>query len=115
MELVDTVAAGRNVTAGEAPSAARPAMARALHSVPARRDPHQTQPESVRQVETGHSVWRIQCGDMIHRDRCVTVFADAGEVVVVGPPGETARLSAVQVNQLRTALNEATELAEGSR
>ncbi|MPY81938.1 MAG: hypothetical protein GEV00_01220 [Actinophytocola sp.] len=66
----------------------------------------------MREVENGQTVWRISCGDMINRDRCVTVFADNGEVVVVGPPGETARLTNGQVGQLRAALNEAAKLAE---
>lgn len=62
--------------------------------------------------EGGHLVWRVQCGDMISRERCVTVFVDDDEVVLVGPPGETARLTAGQLGQLRTALNEAAKLAE---
>ncbi|EHY89720.1 hypothetical protein SacazDRAFT_02832 [Saccharomonospora azurea NA-128] len=56
-------------------------------------------------------VWRVQCGDLISRDRCLTVYVDDDEVVLVGPPGETARLSAGQLGQLRAALNEAAELA----
>jgi hypothetical protein len=52
---------------------------------------------------------------MIHRERCVTVSLNAGEVVVTGPPGETARLSAGQLGQLRAALTEAAKLAERQR
>ena len=59
-----------------------------------------------------YPVWRIPCGDMINRDRAITVFVEHGEVVVVGPPGETARLLGTQLNELRTALDEAAELAE---
>lgn len=67
---------------------------------------------SARRYESGQVVWRVQCGDLISRERCVTVFVDDGEVVLVGPPGETARLSAGQLGQLRAALNEAAKLAE---
>ena len=49
--------------------------------------------------------------DLISRERCVTVYVDDDEVVLVGPPGETARLSVGQLGQLRAALNEAAELA----
>lgn len=62
--------------------------------------------------ESGHPVWRIPCGDMINRERAVTVFVDHDEVVVVGPPGESARLVGSQLNELRTALDEAAKLAE---
>ncbi|WP_019811352.1 hypothetical protein [Saccharomonospora halophila] len=57
-------------------------------------------------------VWRVRCGDLISRHRCVTVFVDAGEVVLVGPPGETARLTHSQLGRLRAALDEAADLAE---
>lgn len=109
MELVDSIAPRR---IGAVASPARPAPRRAMHAPPAHHDPRPAPQEFVRQVENGQTVWRIRCGDMIHRDRCVTVFVDRGEVVVVGPPGETARLSAGQVGQLRAALNEAAKLAE---
>nr|WP_307849494.1 hypothetical protein [Qaidamihabitans albus] len=73
-------------------------------------DPRAT--SDVRRYEGGQPVWRVQCGDMISRERCVTVFVDEGEVVLVGPPGETARLTGGQLGQLRAALNEAARLAE---
>jgi hypothetical protein len=66
----------------------------------------------VRRYEKGQPVWRIQCGDLISRERCVTVFVDQNEVVLVGPPGETARLTSGQLGELRAALNEAAKLAE---
>ncbi|MFC4005168.1 hypothetical protein ACFS2C_26820 [Prauserella oleivorans] len=69
----------------------------------------------VRRYEGGQVVWRVQCGDLISRERCVTVFVDNGEVVLVGPPGETARLTATQLGQLRAALGEAAKLAERTR
>ncbi|MEU4442567.1 hypothetical protein AB0K14_01265 [Actinosynnema sp. NPDC050801] len=49
---------------------------------------------------------------MVDRDRCLTVLVDRGRVVLVGPPGETAVLSADQLVQLRAALREAAEQAE---
>lgn len=102
MELVDSIAAGiGTVTVPE-----RRATPRAPHPVSTR-----THTETARTEENGTPVWRIQCGDMIRRDRCVTVFIDAGEVVVVAPAGETARLSGGQLNQLRAALNEASKIA----
>lgn len=70
------------------------------------------QPENMRRYENGQPVWRVPCGDMIGRERCVTVFVDKNEVVLVGPPGETARLSGNQLGQLKTALNEAAKQAE---
>ncbi len=49
---------------------------------------------------------------MVNRDRSLTVFVDRNRVVLVGPPGETAVLTAGQLGQLRTALREAAEQAE---
>ncbi|GLZ41299.1 hypothetical protein [Actinokineospora sp. NBRC 105648] len=57
-------------------------------------------------------VWRISCGDVINRDRCLTVLVEKNKVVLVGPPGETAVLTSGQLGQLRTALQEAAEQAE---
>jgi hypothetical protein len=57
-------------------------------------------------------VWRITCGDVVNRDRCLTVLVDRDQVVLVGPPGETAVLTAGQLGQLRIALREAAEQAE---
>jgi hypothetical protein len=56
--------------------------------------------------------WRIRCRDVVNRDRSLTVLVDRGTVVVVGPPGETAVLSAGQLGQLRVALREAADQAE---
>jgi hypothetical protein len=60
----------------------------------------------------GRRVWRINCGDVINRDRCLTVLAERDRVVLVGPPGETAVLTSGQLAQLRVALREAAEQAE---
>lgn len=87
-------------------------VGRAQHHQPTAADQHIGPREMTRQVENGHAIWRIGCGDMINRDRCLTVFVDQGEVVVISPPGESARLSASQVGQLRAALNEAAKFAE---
>lgn len=56
--------------------------------------------------------WRVRCHDFINRDRCITVLVKADRVLLVGPPGETAVLSAQQVRELRTALDEAAAQAE---
>jgi hypothetical protein len=56
--------------------------------------------------------WRIRCNDALDRERCLTVVVDNGQVLVVGPPGETAVLSPGQLGQFRTALLEAAEQAE---
>lgn len=62
--------------------------------------------------ESGYPVWRVACGDMINRERSVAVYVDGGEVVVVGPPGEAARLTGSQLDELKTALGEAAKQAE---
>jgi hypothetical protein len=67
---------------------------------------------NVRRYEGGQLIWRVQCGDLISRERAVTVFVEDNQVVVVSPPGETARLTTGQLGQLRAALNEAAKMAE---
>ena len=63
--------------------------------------------------ETGRGrQWRIDCRDVASRDRFVTVLAEHGRVVLVGPPGETAVLSAGQLSRLSTVLQEAADEAE---
>jgi hypothetical protein len=57
--------------------------------------------------------WRVSCRDVINRERFLTVLIDRDRVVLVGPPGETAVLSSVQVGQLSDALREAALQAEG--
>jgi hypothetical protein len=70
-------------------------------------------PDSGWRGSIGHRRWwRIRCGDVVDRDRCLTVMVEEDQVVLVGPPGETAVLSADQLVQLRTALREAAEQAE---
>ncbi|WP_197288077.1 hypothetical protein [Nocardia sp. NRRL S-836] len=56
--------------------------------------------------------WHISCGDVVDRDRQLTVKVVQGRVVLVGPPGETAVLSHDQLVQLRAALREAADQAE---
>ena len=60
----------------------------------------------------GRREWRISCGDVVNRDRCLTVLVERNKVVLVGPPGETAVLTTGQLGQLRAALREAAEQAE---
>lgn len=95
-----TTTAVRRSPVGERP---RPALSASSATGPS---------TGARRHEGGQVVWRVQCGDLISRERCVTVFVDDGEVVLVGPPGETARLTAGQLGQLSAALNEAAKMAE---
>ncbi|GAA3535631.1 hypothetical protein GCM10022222_19090 [Amycolatopsis ultiminotia] len=112
MEFVDSLGGGQ---AGTAVRSVRPTapgaqgIATASRSVPPTADPRTS---GVRHYEGGQLVWRVQCGDLISRERAVTVFVEDDEVVVVSPPGETARLTSGQLGQLRAALNEAAKLAE---
>lgn len=75
--------------------------------------PKGSAPHAVRDVPAGgRRVWRISCGDVVNRDRCLTVLVEKDTVVLVGPPGETAVLTSGQLGQLRTALEEAAAQAE---
>jgi hypothetical protein len=109
VEFVHSITAGRaatgTATARQYPigEVARPVLTSAST------DPRAT---STRRHEGGKVVWRVQCGDVVSRERCMTVFVEEDQVVLVGPPGETARLTASQLGQLRAALNEAAMLAE---
>lgn len=47
------------------------------------------------------------CRDPFGRDRAVTVLVDAGQVVLVSPPGASAVLSAQQSRSLADLLGEA--------
>ncbi|ADJ41913.1 hypothetical protein AMES_0086 [Amycolatopsis mediterranei S699] len=111
MEFVDSFAGGH---AGTATRAVRPATVPPVSTVrpvtpAAAVDPRTA---SVRHYEGGQLVWRVQCGDLISRERAVTVFVEDNQVVLVSPPGETARLTSGQLGQLRAALNEAAKMAE---
>ncbi|GAB3490843.1 hypothetical protein [Amycolatopsis cihanbeyliensis] len=117
MEFVDSITAGRAATVPSSvrPPAANGHVSQSRSALPSIRhsDPRATaNGTNARKHEGGQPVWRVQCGDLISRERCVTVFVDEDEVVLVGPPGETARLTAGQLGELRTALNEAAKLAE---
>ena len=103
MEFVDSIPAARAGHPRPVRTAARSA------GMPQLTDPRAA---AVRRYESGQLVWRVQCGDMINRERCVTVLVQDDQVVLVGPPGETARLTAGQLGQLRAALNEAAKLTE---
>ncbi|MGC7093147.1 hypothetical protein ACPZ19_00635 [Amycolatopsis lurida] len=102
MEFLDSIPTGRTATVS-------PVRASVPRAVPQAVDPRSAH---LRRHEGGQTVWRVQCGDLINRERCVTVFVDDSQVVLVGPPGETARMTGSQLGQLRTALNEAAKLAE---
>jgi hypothetical protein len=116
VEFVDSFAGGH---AGTATRALRPAVASVSPVSPvsavrpvtpaAAVDPRTA---SVRHYEGGQLVWRVQCSDLISRERAVTVFVEDNQVVLVSPPGETARLTSGQLGQLRAALNEAAKMAE---
>lgn len=111
VEFVDSFAGGH---AGTAIRAVRPATVPPVSAVrpvtpAAAVDPRTA---SVRHYEGGQLVWRVQCGDLISRERAVTVFVEDNQVVLVSPPGETARLTSGQLGQLRAALNEAAKMAE---
>ncbi|MEY7970904.1 hypothetical protein AB8O38_02755 [Saccharomonospora xinjiangensis] len=114
MVHVHSIAAG---TAGTDTMSARPAGSEELTRRAITPPSRTTQPylDSGRRHEGGKVVWRVQCGDLINRERCVTVHVEDGEVILVGPPGETARLSLGQLGQLQNALNEAAELARRRR
>ena len=56
--------------------------------------------------------WLISCRDVANRERSLTVLVERGKVVLMGPPGEAAVLTASQLAQLRAALNEAADQAE---
>jgi hypothetical protein len=56
--------------------------------------------------------WRIRCQDVANRERFLTLFVEHGRVVLVGPPGESAVLTAGQLGQLRVAPQEAADEAE---
>ncbi|MFD9891594.1 hypothetical protein [Amycolatopsis sp. NPDC058986] len=117
MEFVDSIAAGH---AGTAMRPVRPAAitkAAAMNTTPQAPRPIASAPvdprtASLRRYEGGQLVWRVQCGDLISRERAVTVFVEDNQVVLVSPPGETARLTSGQLGQLRAALNEAAKMAE---
>jgi hypothetical protein len=54
----------------------------------------------------------VPCGDVIDRERCVTLFVENNQIVMVSPAGEAARMTPEQLIQLKTALNEAAKMAE---
>ncbi len=56
--------------------------------------------------------WRIRCRDVANRERFLTVFAEQGRVVLVGPPGESAVFTPGQLGELRTVLRQAADEAE---
>ncbi|GAA1030091.1 MULTISPECIES: hypothetical protein [Amycolatopsis] len=118
MEFVDSLGGGHAGTAVRSVRPAAPGIATArpvpptVASAVAASVSADPRTAGVRHFEGGQVVWRVQCGDLISRERAVTVFVEDDEVVVVSPPGETARLTSGQLGQLRAALNEAATMAE---
>jgi hypothetical protein len=112
VEFVDSFTAGLAATATSPVRPSRPVTAARPAPVPTKAPVSDPRAAQVRRHEGGQPVWRVQCGDLIDRERCVTVLVENNQVVLVSPPGETARLSAGQLGQLRAALNEAAKLAE---
>ncbi len=51
--------------------------------------------------------WTVACRDLAGRRRELTVFVNAGRVVLIAPPGEAAVLTSLDVGRLRAALREA--------
>jgi hypothetical protein len=81
--------------------------------------PERPSPRSEFDVDTGvdgpqarSRQWRVRCQDVADRDRFLTLFVEHGRIVLVGPPGESAVLTPVQLGQLRIALQEAADEAE---
>ncbi|EID52902.1 hypothetical protein AB8O38_18610 [Saccharomonospora xinjiangensis] len=56
--------------------------------------------------------WAVPCRDLAGRRRELTVFVNAGRVVLVAPPGEAAVLTSLDVGRLRGALREAVMQAD---
>lgn len=74
--------------------------------------PQDSASEQAPSSSDGRRAWQVRCQDVVNRERCLTVVVDKGRVVLMGPPGETAVLSAGQLGQLRTVLREAADQAE---
>lgn len=55
--------------------------------------------------------WKVFCRDVVHTDRFLEVLVNRDRVVLVGPPGEAAVLSAQGVRKLSSALRNAAEQA----
>ncbi|WP_298176442.1 hypothetical protein [Saccharomonospora sp.] len=51
--------------------------------------------------------WAVPCRDLAGRRRELTVFVNAGRVVLIAPPGEAAVLTSLDVGRLRAALRDA--------
>jgi hypothetical protein len=58
--------------------------------------------------------WAVPCRDLAGRRRELTVFVNAGRVVLIAPPGEAAVLTSLDVGRLRAALRDAVLQIDGS-
>ena len=55
--------------------------------------------------------WKVHCRDVVNAHRFLTVLINRDRVVLAGPPGESAVLSADRVSRLSSALRKAAEQA----
>lgn len=55
--------------------------------------------------------WRVNCRDVANAHRSLAVLVNRDRVVLAGPPGTTAMLSADSSGQLSTALRQAADQA----
>jgi hypothetical protein len=56
---------------------------------------------------------QVACRDLAGRRRNIVMFVEAGRVVLIAPPGETAVLDVLEVGRLRAELRDAiAEAAE---
>ncbi|MEV0082445.1 hypothetical protein [Saccharopolyspora sp. NPDC050642] len=51
--------------------------------------------------------WRVDCRDVANSHRFLDVLVNRDRVVLVGPPGHSATLSAIGLGQLSVALRDA--------
>lgn len=58
--------------------------------------------------------WWVDCLDPFGRDRAMTVLVEAGHVLLVSPPGESAVMSVQQTRRLNLALDHAADSTYGS-
>lgn len=58
--------------------------------------------------------WSIACRDFAGRERALQVLVRGGEVVIVAPAGEIAKLGPAAAVQFRSAVDQATKMANTS-
>lgn len=70
--------------------------------------PHQATPN---RAAAEYRWWRVNCRDVSHAHRSLAVLVNRDRVVLAGPPGTTAVLSAESAGRLSTALRTAADQA----